>query len=487
MGERILSKWHSMPVTVKASTVYVVCSVLQRAISFFTLPLFTRTLSTEEYGQFTVYFSWQGIFSILLTLNLAYGSFGPAMMKYEDKREEYVSSLEGIFFFLSAVFLVIYIPFRELFNKIFDMPTMLVLVMIFETVALNSTLLWSTRKRYAYKYKSVIVVTLCTALLAPLLSLLLISNMSQRGIARIYGYAITDILIGGGLCLINIYKGKILFDKQFWKYAFGFNIPLLAYYLSQMIFNQSDRIMINYYTGKSDAALYGVAYSFAMLLTFVLNAINNSYVPWLYEKMKKGRLADTKPIASIIAIIMSLLILCVIWFGPEIIYIMAGKEYSEAVYVIPPVSISLLLLFYTQLFTNIEFYFEEKKYLVWASIGAAVLNILLNSIFIPLFGFVAAGYTTLVSYLVFCVSNYICMKLVLRKHNVQDNGYNYVQLGIILIAFIIASFIGLMLYNDFRIRISIFIILLSCCLVNIKKVERYLFSIKENFRIHEKN
>ena len=113
--------------------------------------------------------------------------------------------------------------------------------------------------------------------------------------------------------------------------------------------------MISHITSTSDAAMYGVAYNLAMILTFVLNAINGSYVPWLYGKIKKNNAQDNKSISLILIMLMGLIILCVIWYAPEIILIMAGKQYSVAIYVVAPVSMSLLLLFYSQLFINIEF------------------------------------------------------------------------------------------------------------------------------------
>lgn len=138
-------------------------------------------------------------------------------------------------------------------------------------------------------------------------------------------------------------------------------MPLLAYYLSQVIFNQSDRIMISHYCGKGKAAIYGVAYTLAMILTFVLNAINNSYVPWFYKKIKEGKEEENTKIATGISILMALMIICVVIAAPEIILIMSGKQYSEAVWIIPPVAMSLLLLFYSQLFINVQFYYEQKK------------------------------------------------------------------------------------------------------------------------------
>ena len=38
--------------------------------------------------------------------------------------------------------------------------------------------------------------------------------------------------------------------------------------------------------------MYGVAYNLAMFLTFVLNAINASYVPWIYEKIKDNKSSE---------------------------------------------------------------------------------------------------------------------------------------------------------------------------------------------------
>ncbi len=470
MLSKIKAKYSAIPLTVKVSVAYAVCSIVQKCISFFTMPLFTRMLTKEQYGQYTVYQSWSGILSIFLTLNLAYGSFSSAMVKFEDKRTSYVSSIQGICLILSVAFLAIYLPLNELWNKLFELPTYVILVLVAEITAQTAVLLWNGKKRFELKYKSVICVTLLTSFFCPLMAYILITVTEEKGYARIIGYALVNIIIGGIIFFINTYKGKMLYNKAFWKYAFSFNIPLLAYYLSQMIFNQSDRIMISHICGIGDAALYGVAYNLSMLMTFVLNAINNSYIPWLYGKLKSENAEANKTISCGIAFLMALIILCIIWFAPEIIAIMAGKEYLEAVWVVAPVSISLLLLFYSQLFINIEFYYEEKRFLVIASIAAAIINIVLNFILIPIFGFTAAGYTTLFSYIIFAVSNYLAMKKILKKHTKKDNLYNYKGLLLILVLFVVAGFCGVILYDLLIIRIAVTLAVFIGLLVCLPKV-----------------
>lgn len=452
---KIKERYDRIPITVKASSAYAISSILQRCLSFITLPLFTRLLTTEQYGQLTIYQSWTGILSIFLTLNLAYGSFSTAMTKFENDRDGYIASVEGICLALSGVFLLVYLPFSGIWNKLFELPTAIMCVMVLELLGTTAIQLWSGKKRFEFKYKSIICITLGMAVVSPILAYLLVINSDEKGYARILGYSLISIIVGGFFYIRNAVKGRKIVDKGYWKFALGFNVPLLAYYLSQVIFNQSDRIMISHMIGKDKAAVYGVAYSLATILTFVLNAINNSYVPWYYGKIKEGKQEENKAVSLGIALLMAILLSGVIWFAPEIIFVLAGEKYAEAVYVIAPVAISILLLFYSQLFINFQFYFEEKKKLVWASIGAAVINLILNWVFIRMLGFVAAAYTTLVSYIVFAFSNYKAMKQILEKRKIEDKAFNYKGLITVFVLFCFLSFLGVLMYRWLIVRICI--------------------------------
>lgn len=479
MLNRMKGKWSKIPLTVKVSTSYAVCSILQNCLGFITIPLFTRLLTTEQYGQFTIYSSWSGILAIFITLNLAYGSFSTAMVKYENRRDEYITSVQGICLLLAGIFLLIYLPFRSLWNKLFELSTLLVCVMVIEILFTNATNMWMGRNRFEFKYKRVIALTLAMSIIAPILTYILVISTAQKGYARIIGSAFTNILIGFVIFVVSTKRGKKFYNKEFWKYALGFNIPLLSYYLSQAIFNQSDRIMISHMTGTDNAAMYGVAYNLAMVLTFILNAINGSYVPWMYGKMKEGKGEENRTVSVTLTVLMSLMILCVIWYTPEIIAIMAGEQYTAATYVVAPVAMSLLLLFYSQLFINVEFYYEEKKMLVSASIGAAALNIVLNYLLIPVFGFVVAGYTTFASYIVFVLSNYYAMQKVLKRRNLPNNMYDYKKLLLIFGGFVASGFLGVALYSWILLRVIITFLVLVLFILNRNKFLTAIEMIKK--------
>lgn len=450
--QNVRHKWGSMSKEARASVAYTICSIIQKCISFINMPIFMRLMSTEEYGEMTVYSSWSGIFSIVLTLNLAYGSFSPAMLKFEKDRDRYISAIQGIWLVLCSFFLIVYLPFQGFWNGVLDLPTLFVIFLLLETLSINSVNLWSGKKRFEYEYKPVVALTLLMSIANTAISLVFVLLSEQKGEARIIGHVVATLAFGMVIFCLNAIRGKSLFHKEYWKYALGFNVPLLAYYLSQMVFNQSDRLMINHYCGKGKAAIYGAAYTLAMILTFVLNAINNSYVPWFYKKIKDGKEEENAKVANGIAILMAGLILCIVIMAPEIILVMGGQKYAEAIWIIPPVAISLLLLFYSQLFINVQFYYEKKKSLVYASIGAAVANIVLNAILIPNVSYIAAGYTTLFSYILFAAMNFIAMKKVAAENNFSMKSLDMKMLCLIFLAFCAVCFVMMALYHFVVIR-----------------------------------
>jgi O-antigen/teichoic acid export membrane protein len=152
---------------------------------------------------------------------------------------------------------------------------------------------------------------------------------------------------------------------------------------------------------------------------------------------------------------MAVLLLGVIGLAPELIHLLAGAQYAEAVWAVGPVAVSVLLLFYSQLFINIQFYYEQKGMLVFASLGAAVLNIALNALLIPKLGFLAAAYTTLLSYLVFAGANFWAMRRTLKKQDSQEKLFDMRGLTLILAAFVALSAAAMALYDYLVIRLAV--------------------------------
>lgn len=480
MFQKLSNKIKSIPEGVKASVAYTACSILQRCLSMVTMPLFTRILTPEQYGQFTLYSTWMNIFTIFITLNLAYGSFSKAMIKFEKDRYGYIAAVQNVTVVLAGLFLLIYLPLRHIWNPLLGLPTPMILLMVGEIVFQCALLCWYGQRRFANKYISVVIVTLTVAIAAPVTAFILVSLFPEKGYARIAGYSSVNIIVGLIFFIYTLVRGKGGMKKEYWQYALYFNIPLIPYYLSQVVFNQSDIIMIEHLAGENSkdyVAMYGVAYNLATLMTFVLNSINGSYVPWLYGKLREHRGKDNQSMANGIAILMAFLLLAVIAIAPELISILADDGYEAAVWVVPPVAMSILLLYYAQLFINIEFYYEEKNMLVWGSIGSALINIVLNALLIPVFGFVAAGYTTLFSYIVFAAANYWAVCVVAKRHEFTLDYFNLKALIGIFLVFAALSFTAMALYDLVLIRWIIIALVLLALIIFHKKIIKFVKSV----------
>ena len=460
--KRVLRLYTNLSKEAKASLWFVICNVIQKGTSFFTIPIFTRLLTTEEYGMTNVYQSWMSLIIIFTTLNIQYGSFNPAMIQFEKDRDRFISSMQGLSTALTTGFLVIYLLAYEQWNSLFDLPLILMLCMFAEMFTSPALGFWSGKQRFDIKYKGLVALTLFIAVLSPVIGIACVLLSDDRGVARIIGCALVNIAVGLILYIYNWSKGEKLYVKEYWIYGLKFNVPLIPYYLSQMVFNQSDRLMIDALDGRDKAGIYGVAYSLGLVLNFVINSINNSFVPWTYKKIRDGKQKEIKNVANGITVLVAVMLLGLILVTPEIMKFIAAPEYYEAIWVVPPIVASLFFLFLSQLSINIEFYFGKNTLLVKGSILSAVVNIVLNYVFIQLFGYIAAGYTTLVSYIIFCISNYLCMKKVCRENfeEGQQKIYDVRFLCIISAGFLVIMFALMPLYNFVIIRYVIVLVIL---------------------------
>ena len=474
----LLDKYSNLPSSVRASVWFTICNILQKGISMITVPIFTRILTEEQFGVYSVYQSWYQIIFVFATLNLSNGVFNNGMIKYEDEKDKFISSMQGLTTTITVILIGIYLCSMNFWNNIFELSTILVLAMFIDFLVTPAMLFWSARQRFEFKYKKLVAVTLIMAAGSPVLGIITVLCTKYKAEARILSFAAVQIVIGLIFYVYNNYKGKCFYNKKFWKFALAFNIPLIPHYLSQSVLQQSDRIMINSMAGTDKAAIYSVAYSISTMMILVTAAINNSFIPYTYKKMKEKRYDEIRKNANILVILVGICMFIVIAFGPEIIKIFAPSSYYEAIWIIPPVAISVYFMFLYPLFGNIEFYFEENKYVAMASITGAIVNIVLNYLLIPVFGYIAAGYTTLFCYILFSAGHYIFMRKVSKKHIKGEKIYDIKFIAFFSILMLIGMVLMIFVYELTILR---YIFILSLFVIVVIK-RNYLLSAINNIK-----
>lgn len=475
---KAIKKYKNAPVPVKASFWFMVSSVLQKGVSVITTPIFTRLLSSAEYGKFNVFTSWQGIITALVILTLPWGVFEQGLVKFYDERKTFTSSLLGLMTTLCAAGVIIYLLFQKLFNNVFSLSTPQMLSMFSLIWSSSVFSFWAMGERVDYRYRKLIILTLAVTIVKPIVGIIVVSTFQDKVTARIISLAVVEMVFFLTLFISMMLEGRIFFSRNTWKYAIGFNIPLIPHYLSQRLLNNADRIMIERMVNAEAAGIYSLAYSLALLMQMVNTSVRDTLSPWTYKKIKSDKVEDIPKVAYPAMAMVAVFNLLLIAFAPEIVRIFAPIEYYDAIWIIPPVTMSVYFMFLYFFFADFEFYFEKTKIMSVATVIGAILNIVLNYIFIRIFGYYAAGYTTLLCYILYAVLHYIFMSKICNK---EFNGKKIYDVKIIIgisIAFMIVGFLITAFYAHIIIRYSFIALIVICIFIFRHKIENIIIEVR---------
>ena len=479
MLKKLVNSYKAMSAAAKAAIWFAVCSILQKGISFVTVPIFTRLMTPEQYGQFSVYSSWNLILTIFATLNLSAGVFNNGMTKYPNDRNRYISSMQGLSTVVTLALLVVYLPFQNVINQFTGLSTVLMLIMFAEFLTVPAVMFWSARQKYEFKYVALFIYTFIVSVLSPGISLLAVVFSDEKGIAKIMAVALVNICAGLFFYIFNIIKGRKFFIKEYWSFAFKFNLPLIPHYLSMVVLAQSDKIMIERMFSEREVAIYSVAYSFSLIMNIITTSINSSYVPWTYRKLLVSDIKPLKRTTTMLLIGVGLISLLPVILAPEVMWIMAPKEYAQGMWIIPPISTSVFFTFMYSLFANVEFYFEKTKFVMVASTLCAVVNVILNAIFMPIFGYMAAGYTTMFCYMLLAFVHYLFMRRVCSKMLKISSVYDDKLILLISAAYLGLNAVGMVLYNFIILRYVILAVSLVLIFIKRSSIIQFVKKLKE--------
>lgn len=477
---KIRTKYVNLPRAVKASVWFILCSFMQKGISLITTPIFTRLLSSAEYGQYNVFNSWLGIVSVIITLWIFNGVYTQGLVKFEDKRDLFSSTLQGLTLTLVLVWTMVYFIAQNFWNRLLNVTitqAILMLIMIWASAVFH---FWAAEQRVVLRYKQLVIVTILVSIAKPVLSIILIRLSDDKVTARILGLALAEVIGYTWMFFVQVRKGKKLVNWKIWKYALAFNIPLIPHYLAQNILVSSDRIMIERMVGSSEAGIYSLAYSVAQIMLLFNTALTQTISPWIYKKIKDKELTKITSIAygalAFIAVVNAFLIA----LAPEVVRLFAPEEYYDAIWAIPPIAMSVFFQFAYSFFACFEFYYEKTGFITVATIISALVNLGLNYICIQWFGYIAAGYTTLFCYIIQFTCHYIMMQKVCNMH--LDGAVVYkpsIMIGMIL-TFFVVGFGFMVTYKYPVIRYMLFGVAIIVVIVKRKTIVAFIQAILNN-------
>lgn len=456
----------------KSGIWYTASNFLVKSIAFLTTPIFTRILTKTDFGLYNNYVSWLAIATILVTLNLD-STLISARYDYANSFDEYIFSVLSLSAVSTVLWLIAVSVFPTAFVSLLGMERKYIYAMLFYLLFLPAVSLFQARERYLFEYKKTVATSMFIAVGTAGLSVLLVVTMQNKLAGRILGSIIPTVLLGFAIFIYFYMKGKRIVP-EYWKYALPVCLPFIPHLLSLTLLNSTDRVMITRWCGAEDNALYSLAYTCGSMVTLLMTSMNSAYAPWLGERLNAGKHEEIRRFSKIYIGGFAFLAIGIMAISPEVLYILGGKDYLEAKYVLAPITMGCVCQFIYTMFVNVEQFKKKTIGMAVASVTAALVNFVLNYIFIPKIGYLAAAYTTLVGYL--CL---LGMHMLLVRRLKLNDVYDYKLILVVVFVMICITAIMNSLYSLRTLRyIVIGVYLLLCMPIIYRNKERLIGYLK---------
>lgn len=417
----------------KSGVWYTISSISIRAIAIVTTPIYTSMLTTADYGRANTFNTWIDLFNVITCLCIVY-SIGRAKIDFGDKFDEYMSALQGLSSSFAFGVFIIALLFREQISAWIKYEVPLVIV-LFAYLCISPSVEYMLQKtRYEYKYKSNIIISIitCVGTIALSISLMLLFN-DKRYIGKILGTILPTFIMGIVFYIRTLAKGKKFYDKDYWSYALKIGLPMIPHAFALMVLAQIDRVMIKDIVGDSQVGLYTFGYSFATLLSIFTNAIGQAWLPWFNEQLHIEQREKIRSLQKKLVLLGCFLTFGFLTLAPEALMILSptSPDYWVAKYVIPPIALGTLAQYFYTNYVNVELFYKKTPIIAVSSCMAALINYGLNALFIPKYGYIAAAYTTLASYIILMLFHFIATRFYL-KQKVYADSFMFIALAIMV-------------------------------------------------------
>ncbi len=174
-----------------------------------------------------------------------------------------------------------------------------------------------------------------------------------------------------------------------------FSLPLMGVTMFELMLSWTDTLMLGGFKSSNEVGLYNVAYPIAVFIAFPVVAMGQIYVPVASGLYSKGSMRELKRNFSITTKWVSLatlpLFLILFLFPETVLTFLFGSNYAEASSTLRILSVGFMI---RNLFgPNGAFLIAigKSQFMMWVTLAAAILNVILNVLLIPPFGIEGAA------------------------------------------------------------------------------------------------
>ncbi len=455
---------------------YMLGQIINKGLGFLLIPITTKLLTEVEYGMNSIFTSTVNIFVILMPLCIYKGVIRFHFDKDYDQKEMLGNEfrLMIIYMLATGAFLGITVGMWRGLTGLSVYLCLLMLVHSFMQSIINFYLAYLQAHKRSERYA---VLSVIYAAGSTLLGVFWMSQLeTNHFMGLVYSILIFRTLFAI-VGTIDMWKDMTFTkDEKIKKEIYHFCLPLIPHMISSFLLNYVDRYMINQIVGTGESGLYSFAYNFGLIVNIVVQAINQTYSPEFYELMNKN---DYKGITRKVNLYQKGLLTIstmVVIFASEVIMIWANERYHSGAAIVPMICYGYIMFHLYATVSAYSTFYKRNAYIAVISIITSVINIILNYIFINMYGYGAAAYTTFASYfiqyLITCLGNKYYLKC--EVHELKST---FVR----AVTFIVVTYAGLLAISALGVGLIVGIllklVLVALTLLIIWKDEgKYVFS-----------
>ena len=400
--------------------IYGLGTIVPRFLHYAVLtPFYTRIfIDTRDYGVVTELYAWMVALLVILTYGMETGYFRFVQNKNESEKV-YSAALISLFT-TSAIFIALVNIFIEPVSAVMnyrDNPDYIrmfaVIVAVDAFTAIPFARLRKENKALQFSLIKIANVLITLGLIIFLLQIAPEIHQNSKGWFRSFynpdykvGYVFVANLISSLATAIMllpvILKAKFPFDVSLWKRMFGYSFPLLLAGLGGSINDAIDKILLRRMIGEEEGlsvlGKYGAAYKIAVLMALFIQMYRFAAEPFFFERAKSK---DAKQAYAFVMkyfiIVMLIIFLGINLYISGIQYIL-GKNYRDALAIVPIISMGYLLY---GVYLNHSIWYKLNNltwYAVYITVSGAIITVLINCLFIPAFGYMASAWAHIASY-----------------------------------------------------------------------------------------
>jgi O-antigen/teichoic acid export membrane protein len=407
--EEAASTRRVMPRLLSESAVYGIGGVANQALTVLLVPIYARQLGTDGYGVVAIVNATLSISSYLATLALPQAFLRAWLKEADDDRERQhaLAVSYSLRIVVSAAFLLLFsltsIPLTMIFfgGSLSELPLIALIGPNVFCDTLNLVPLSYLRaERRPLAYTS---ISFSRAILGSILIIGFVVGLKQGPLGVVLGSSLSALVsaTAGALVLRRLNPVRLAWDSAFVRHMLAFSLPLVPASIAAWGLNQSDRYVVRAFDGFSAAGIYSSGYTAGTVITAV--AVAPFTLTWgaAYWEISRGSRAP-QVISRVLTVFMVVacgLALGLAAVGTDAIRILLGDDFGPGRFVVPFSAFSGVLYgTYTIVTTGLNLE-SQTRWVPVTMIAAAVGNVLLNLLLVPILGFMGAALSSLISYL----------------------------------------------------------------------------------------